>query len=121
MRISGSRTRPAAIDLAAVDTLQRNVALIPEELRYERFGQATSMASFSRSILSLALSDLGRFAEASQQAEESARIAEEAGLRYSMAFAWHALGVAHVGRATSRAGGSCSSGAWICAAPMGYR
>jgi class 3 adenylate cyclase/tetratricopeptide (TPR) repeat protein len=84
--------------LAAVDTLQRNVALIPEELRYERFGQATSMASFSRSILSLALSDLGRFAEASQQAEESARIAEEAGLRYSMAFAWHALGVAHVGR-----------------------
>jgi len=83
---------------AAVDVLQANVALIPEDLRHERFGQATSMASFSRSILSLSLSDLGRFAEANQQAEEAARIAEEAGLRYSIAFAWHALGVAHVGR-----------------------
>ncbi len=83
---------------AAIDALQRNVALIPEDLRYERFGQATSMASYSRSILSLSLSDLGRFAEATQHAEEAARIAEEAGLRYTLAFAWHALGMAHVGR-----------------------
>jgi tetratricopeptide (TPR) repeat protein len=83
---------------AAVDTLQRNIDHIPEDLRYERFGQATSMASFSRSILSLSLSDLGRFAEAIRQADEAARIAEEAGLRYSLAFAWNALGVAHVGR-----------------------
>jgi len=83
---------------APVDTLQRNIEHIPEELRYERFGQATSMASFSRSTMSLSLSDLGRFAEATQQADEAARIAEEAGLRYSLAFAWNALGVAHVVR-----------------------
>jgi class 3 adenylate cyclase/tetratricopeptide (TPR) repeat protein len=83
---------------AAVDALQRNLALIPEDLRYERFGQATSMAAFSRSILSLSLSDLGRFAEATKRAEEAGQIAEEAGLRYTLAFAWHALGVAHVGR-----------------------
>jgi class 3 adenylate cyclase/tetratricopeptide (TPR) repeat protein len=85
--------------LAALDHLQRNVTLIPEELRHERFGQATSMASFSRSILSLALAELGRFDEAISRAEEAARIAEEMGQhRYSLSFAWHGLGWAHASR-----------------------
>jgi tetratricopeptide (TPR) repeat protein len=85
--------------LAALDHLQRNVNLIPEDLRCERFGQATSMASFSRSILSLSLSELGRFDEAIARAEEAAGIAEDMGQhRYSLSFAWHALGWAHASR-----------------------
>jgi class 3 adenylate cyclase/tetratricopeptide (TPR) repeat protein len=83
----------------AVEYLQRNVAQLTGELRFERFGQATMMASFSRSILALALADLGRFDEAIVHAEEAARIAEEGGQhRYSLSFAWHALGWAHASR-----------------------
>jgi tetratricopeptide (TPR) repeat protein len=54
------------------------------------------MASFSRSILSVSLSELGRFDEAVARADEAERIAEEAGQhRYSLSFAWNALGLAH--------------------------
>jgi tetratricopeptide (TPR) repeat protein len=84
--------------LAALEHLQRNISLITADLRHERFGQATIMASFSRSILSLALSGLGRFEEAIERAEEATRIAEEAGQRYSLAFAWRSLGEAHARR-----------------------
>jgi class 3 adenylate cyclase/tetratricopeptide (TPR) repeat protein len=85
--------------LNAIQHLERNVAIIPEDLRFERFGQATAMASFSRSILSLSLSELGRFDEAIARAAEAVRIAEEAGQHhYSLSFAWNALGVAHARR-----------------------
>lgn len=85
--------------LDAVQHLERNVALIPEDLRLERFGQATAMASFSRSILSMSLSELGRFDEALARADEAGRIAAEAGQhRYSLSFAWNALGLAHARR-----------------------
>lgn len=56
------------------------------------------MASFSRSILSLALSARGRFDEAIEHAEEATRIAEEAGQRHRLAFAWRSLGEAHARR-----------------------
>jgi class 3 adenylate cyclase/tetratricopeptide (TPR) repeat protein len=83
---------------AALEHLGRNIGLITADLRHERFGQATIMGSFSRSILSLALASLGRFDEAIQRAEEAVRIAEEAGQRYSLAFAWRSLGEAHACR-----------------------
>jgi tetratricopeptide (TPR) repeat protein len=85
--------------LDAIRHLERNVALLTDDLRLERFGHATVIASFTRSILSLSLCELGRFDEAIARAEEAARIADEAGAhRYSSSFAWYALGVAHARR-----------------------
>jgi tetratricopeptide (TPR) repeat protein len=74
--------------------LERNVGLLTEHLRFERFGHATVIASFSRSILSLSLSD-----DATAWAEDAAQIAEHAGQhRYSLSFAWYALGMTHARR-----------------------
>jgi tetratricopeptide (TPR) repeat protein len=68
------------------------VALIPEDLRQERFGQAAIPASYVRVTLALALGALGRFAEAFGRLREAIHIAEEAGHVYSVLWPLFALG-----------------------------
>jgi tetratricopeptide (TPR) repeat protein len=54
------------------------LALIPEGLTQERFGQATIQGSFVRDTLARALGAVGRFAEAFGRFREAMQIAEEA-------------------------------------------
>jgi len=68
------------------------VALIPEGLAQERFGQATIQGSFVRSTLGRALGGLGRFAEAFGRLRESMHIAEEAGHVYTLLLPLFSLG-----------------------------
>ena len=68
------------------------LALIPEGLAQERFGQAAIQGSFVRDTLAMALGALGRFAEAFGRLREAMHIAEEAGHVYSLLFPLFGLG-----------------------------
>jgi len=68
------------------------VALIPEALGQERFGQAQIQSSLVRFTLAMALGSLGRFAEAFGRLREAMHIAEEAGHVYSLLFPLFGLG-----------------------------
>jgi tetratricopeptide (TPR) repeat protein len=59
------------------------VALIPEALAYERFGQAGVLGTSVRTWLAIALGTLGRFVEAHAPLREATRLAEEVGHVYS--------------------------------------
>jgi tetratricopeptide (TPR) repeat protein len=69
------------------------VALIPEGLAQERFGQAAIQGSYVRNTLAIALGALGRFAEAFGRLREASHIAEEAGHVFSLLFPLLGLGV----------------------------
>jgi tetratricopeptide (TPR) repeat protein len=69
------------------------VALIPEDLRQERFGQASIPSSSARNALAIALGALGRFAEAFGRLREAMHIAEEAGHVYSLLHPLVGLGI----------------------------
>jgi tetratricopeptide (TPR) repeat protein len=62
--------------LQAVESLERNVATLQGDLRYERFGSNGSVAAQSRAGLSLCYAELGAFTEGLAMAEEGLRIAE---------------------------------------------
>jgi class 3 adenylate cyclase/tetratricopeptide (TPR) repeat protein len=68
----------------AVRHCEAAIALIPEGLAQERFGQATMQGAFARNQLAIALGALGRFAEAFVRVREAIHIAEEAGHVYSL-------------------------------------
>jgi tetratricopeptide (TPR) repeat protein len=68
------------------------LALIPEGLARERFGQATIQGSYVRNMLARALGALGRFAEAFGHLREAIHIAEEAGHVYTLVFPLLGLG-----------------------------
>ena len=68
------------------------VALIPEGMAQERFGQAAIQGSLVRHHLAMALGALGRFAEAFRRLREAMHIAEEAGHVYSLLFPLFSLG-----------------------------
>jgi class 3 adenylate cyclase/tetratricopeptide (TPR) repeat protein len=68
------------------------LALIPEGLSRERFGQATIQGSFVRVTLAIALGAIGRFAEAFGCLREATHIAEEAGHVYSLLIPLFGLG-----------------------------
>jgi tetratricopeptide (TPR) repeat protein len=70
----------------AVRRCEAALALIPEGLGQERFGQAAIQGSFVRSRLARALGPLGRFAEAFGHLREAMHLAEEAGHVYSLVF-----------------------------------
>jgi class 3 adenylate cyclase/tetratricopeptide (TPR) repeat protein len=76
----------------AVRHCEAAVALIPEGLEQERFGQASMPGSAVRSMLAIALGALGRFAEAFGRVSEATHIAEEAGHVYSLLFPLFGLG-----------------------------
>jgi tetratricopeptide (TPR) repeat protein len=77
----------------AVRHCEAAVALIPEGLARERFGQATIQGSFVRNALAMALGALGRFAEAFGRLREAMQIAEEAGHVYTLVFPLFSLGI----------------------------
>jgi tetratricopeptide (TPR) repeat protein len=76
----------------AVRHCEAAVALIPEGLAQERFGQAAIPGSTVRSFLAIALGELGRFAEAFGRLREALHIAEEAGHVYTLVFPLFSLG-----------------------------
>jgi len=76
----------------AVRHCEAAVALIPEGLAQERFGQAAIQASIVRDTFARALGALGRFAEAFGHFREALHIAEEAGHVYSLLFPLISLG-----------------------------
>ena len=68
------------------------LALIPEGLTQERFGNAEIQGSDVRDLLARALGALGRFAEAFVRLREAMQIAEEAGHVYTLVFPLFSLG-----------------------------
>jgi class 3 adenylate cyclase/tetratricopeptide (TPR) repeat protein len=68
------------------------LALIPEGLAQERFGDDSIPGSWVRNYLARALGELGRFAEAFGRLREGIQIAEEAGHVYSLLFPLVGLG-----------------------------
>jgi tetratricopeptide (TPR) repeat protein len=76
----------------AVRHCEAALALIPEGLAQERFGQATIPGSVVRTVLAIALGALGRFAEAFGRLREAMHIAEEAGHVYTLVFPLLSLG-----------------------------
>jgi len=68
------------------------LALIPEGLAQERFGQTQIQGSYARTSLARALGALGRFAEAFGRLREAIQIAEEAGHAYSLLYPLVGLG-----------------------------
>jgi tetratricopeptide (TPR) repeat protein len=68
------------------------IALIPEGLAQERFGQAAIQGSWVRNQLAIALGALGRFAEAFGRLREAMHIAEEAGHVYTLVWPFLGLG-----------------------------
>ena len=76
----------------AVRHCEAALALIPEGLAQERFGQAPIQGSLVRDRLARALGALGRFAEAFGRLREAMHIAEEAGHVYSLLFPLFGLG-----------------------------
>ncbi len=77
----------------AVRHCEAAVALIPEGLAQERFGQAEIQGSAVRHRLARALGALGRFAEAFGRLREAMQIAEEAGHVYTLVFPLFGLGI----------------------------
>jgi len=76
----------------AVRHCEAALGLIPESLAQERFGQAATPGTWVRSVLAIALGDLGRFAEAFGHLREAMLIAEEAGHVYSLLYPLFGLG-----------------------------
>ena len=76
----------------AVRYCEAALALIPEGLAQERFGQDLIQASNVRTALARALGALGQFAEAFGRLREATHIAEEAGHVYSLLFPLVGLG-----------------------------
>ena len=68
------------------------IALIPEDLRQERFGQASIIGASARWTLAIALGVLGRFPEAFGRLREALQIAEEAGHVWTLLFPLIGLG-----------------------------
>ena len=68
------------------------LALIPESLAQERFGQVAVQGSPARVTLALALLSLGRFAEAFGLLREAMHIAEEAGHVWTLLYPLFGLG-----------------------------
>ncbi len=68
------------------------LALIPEGLAQERFGEGAIQGADVRDTLAKALGALGRFAEAFGRLREAMRIAEEAGHAYTLVYPLFGLG-----------------------------
>jgi class 3 adenylate cyclase/tetratricopeptide (TPR) repeat protein len=76
----------------AVGHCEAGIALIPEALAHERFGQAGVLGTNVRTWLAIALGTLGRFAEAHAPLREATHLAEEVGHVYSRIMPLFGLG-----------------------------
>ena len=61
---------------AAIEMLEKVVALLPDELAFDRLGMAAPPAIFARTWLAFSLAETGAFAEALAHGAEALRIAE---------------------------------------------
>ena len=77
----------------AVRHCEAVIALMPESLAQERFGQAAIPSSFAGNTLATALGALGRFAEAFVRIGETFHIAEKAGHIYSLLYPIFGFGI----------------------------
>jgi tetratricopeptide (TPR) repeat protein len=77
----------------AVRHCEAAIALIPEDLSQERFGQTSIIGSSARWTLAIALGVLGRFPEALGRLREAMQIAEEAGHVWTLLFPLIGLGI----------------------------
>jgi class 3 adenylate cyclase/tetratricopeptide (TPR) repeat protein len=76
----------------AVRHCEAAISLIPEELKQQRFGQTSIVASSARWTLAIALGALGRFPEAFGRLREAMQIAEEVGHVWTLLFPLIGLG-----------------------------
>ena len=76
----------------AVRHCEAGIALIPEVLAHERFGQAGVLGTNVRTWLAIALGTLGRFAETLAPLREATHVAEEVGHVYSRIMPLFGLG-----------------------------
>jgi tetratricopeptide (TPR) repeat protein len=76
----------------AVRHCEAGIALIPEALAHERFGQAAVLSTNVRTWLAIALGTLGRFAETLAPLREATHAAEEVGHVYSRIMPLFGLG-----------------------------
>src|SRR4029453_14376317 len=77
----------------AVESLERNVAMLQGDLLYEHFGTNNSIAAGSRSWLSYCHAERGAFTEGLALAEEGLRIAETVKSLFSLVLACRGAGV----------------------------
>jgi len=61
---------------AMIELATKNVAALPPDWRYERFGNSMPLSIYDRGYLVRALVEVGRFEEATQYAAEALRLAE---------------------------------------------
>jgi tetratricopeptide (TPR) repeat protein len=82
----------------AIRHCEASITLIPEDLRQERFGQASITSSAARWTLAIALGALGRFTEAFGRLQEAIHIAEQARHVYSLLLPLLGLGIVKLDR-----------------------
>jgi class 3 adenylate cyclase/tetratricopeptide (TPR) repeat protein len=79
----------------AVSVLEGNLVLAPDQ-RHERFGAPAIQLALSKTLLADALSELGRFDEATRHAEDAVLIAEESD-HHPFTLFWGLMGLGLVG------------------------
>jgi class 3 adenylate cyclase/tetratricopeptide (TPR) repeat protein len=77
----------------ATDILEGSVALLPDDLAHERFGQGILPGVLCRVVLVRGLVELGRFPQALATGEEAVRIAEAVNHPASLLLGWWACGL----------------------------
>jgi tetratricopeptide (TPR) repeat protein len=80
----------------AVESLERNVATLQGELRYERFSSNGSVAASSRAWLSYCLAELGAFTEGLARATEGLRLAEIVNYPFTMVEACYGVSMVYL-------------------------
>jgi tetratricopeptide (TPR) repeat protein len=77
---------------------KQSLAALPQDWKYDFLGRTVPASVYDRYNLSLSLSALGRFTEATEYALEGIRIAETLENPNTMTMAYYAAGLSHVGR-----------------------
>jgi class 3 adenylate cyclase/tetratricopeptide (TPR) repeat protein len=80
----------------AVTLVERNVALLKGDLRFERFGTTSIWSAVNEMSLAHTLPELGRFDEAIEHAEAAVRTGEAADYPFTRHVGLHMLGAVHL-------------------------
>jgi len=76
--------------VTAVDLARDNLAALPDEWVYETLGTTAPISVYVRSVLVSSLSELGRFAEATQHEADALRLAESTQHAFTLSLAYRA-------------------------------
>jgi class 3 adenylate cyclase len=82
----------------AVSYLSRSIALVEGQPHRELFGFSTMPTVNSRAFRAWSWAELGKFSEATSDADDAVRIAEELGHPASLSIAYFAFGVVHLAK-----------------------